>query len=81
MSFTNNSTLQNIGIAGAAATAIVAIVSIKYNDRPLFYEHVKGIPHKKGYPLLGQLTNLVRNIHRVHDYQLDTFESLDALTM
>lgn len=81
MSLSNNSTIQNIGIAGAAVSAAVAILSLKYNDRPLFYEHVKGIPHSKGYPILGNLTGLVSNIYRLHDYQLDTYESLDTLTM
>ncbi|KAG2195561.1 hypothetical protein INT47_001308 [Mucor saturninus] len=81
MSLSNNSTIQNIGIAGAAISAAVAILSVKYHDRPLFYEHVKGIPHSKGYPILGNLTGLVSNVHRLHDYQLDTFESLDTLTM
>lgn len=81
MSLNNNSTLQNIGIAGAAASAIITILSLKYNDRPLFYEHPKDLPHKKGYPILGNLTGLLSNVSRLHDYQLETFESLDALTL
>lgn len=81
MPMTNNSTLQNLGLAGATATAVVSLLSIKYHDRPLFYEHVKGIPHTTGYPLLGRLTALVKNIHRLHDYHLESFELLDALTM
>lgn len=81
MSLTNNSTLQQIGIAGAAASAVAALLSIKYHDRPLFYEHPKGIPHAKGYPIIGALGALLNNVSRIHDFQLGLFEQLDTLTL
>jgi fatty acid omega-hydroxylase len=81
MSLSNNSTIQQIGIAGAAASAVIALLSIKYNDRPLFYEHPKGIPHVDGYPIIGSLGSLLSNIHRLYDYQLELFEKHDTLTL
>ena len=81
MSSSQNSTLQQIGMVGAAASAIITLLSIKYNDRPFFYEHPKNIPHGKGYPIIGTLADLLKNIHRMHDYQVDMFTSLDTQTL
>lgn len=77
----DNRTLQTVGIAGAAASAMLAALTIKYNDRPLFYEHPEGITHRGGYPILGNLTHLLGNIYRIHDFQAERFEEMGALTM
>ncbi|KAG1115501.1 hypothetical protein G6F42_013920 [Rhizopus arrhizus] len=76
----DNRTLQTVGMAGAAAATIAAL-AVKYHDRPLFYEHPKGIAHQGGLPILGNLTYLLGNIHRLYDFQLEQFEKVDALTM
>jgi hypothetical protein len=80
MSISDNNTLQTIGMASAAASTVVALLALKYNDRPLFYEHIEGIPHKKGVPFLGGLSELLNNVYRIHDFQTEGFEQLDALT-
>ncbi|KAF1796237.1 cytochrome P450 [Mucor lusitanicus] len=77
----DNRTLQTVGMAGAAASAVMAALMVKYHDRPLFYEHPKGIPYKGGLPILGNLPYLLGNIHRLYDFQLEQFEKVDALTM
>lgn len=77
----DNRTLQTVGMAGAAASAAIAALAVKYHDRPLFYEHPKGIAHQGGLPILGNLTYLLGNIHRLYDFQLEQFEKVDALTM
>lgn len=81
MSLKDASIGQQIAIAGAAVSSIMALLMIKYHDRPLFYEHMEGIPHGKGYPLLGNLPELMKNIPRLYDYQLDLHEKLDSLTL
>lgn len=81
MSLNNNSSLQQLGVAGAAATAVVALLSVKYHDRPLFYEHPKGITHGSGYPIIGTLGSLLKNLDRIHDHQVETFEKYDTQTM
>ncbi|CEP07389.1 hypothetical protein [Parasitella parasitica] len=77
----DNRTLQTVGIAGVAASAIIAALTAKYNDRPLFYEHPEGIAHKGGYPIVGNLTRLLGNIDRIYDFQTEQFEQVGALTM
>jgi fatty acid omega-hydroxylase len=74
-------TLQSVGAAGAATVAVLAALSLKYNDRPLFYEHPEGIPYQKGLPILGNLPKLLSNVHRLYDFQCDQFNKLDTLTM
>ncbi|KAI9257744.1 cytochrome P450 [Helicostylum pulchrum] len=81
MSFNNNSTLQGVAVAGATVSTVMALLTMKYNDRPLFYEHPEGIPYKKGFPVLGNLTSLLGNLGRMHDFQVDSFTELDTLTM
>lgn len=81
MSLSNNSPLQQLGVAGAAAATVVALLSIKYHDRPLFYEHPKDIPHGTGYPLIGTLGPLLKNVYRLHDFQLEIFEKHNTQTM
>ncbi|CAO3693849.1 unnamed protein product [Rhizopus stolonifer] len=72
---------QQVAFAGAVASSALALLSIKYHDRPTFYEHNKDIPYVKGYPLLGNLPTLLSNIERIYDHQLDMFEELDVLTL
>ena len=67
-----------IGLAGAGA---LAALMAKYPDRAIFDEYREGIPHRKGVPLLGMLPIVLANRYRLHDLQLDNFESLDSLTM
>lgn len=81
MSLNNNSTLQGVAVAGATVSTVLALLTMKYNDRPLFYEHPEGIPYKKGFPILGNLTSLLGNLSRIHDFQAELFTDLDTLTM
>jgi fatty acid omega-hydroxylase len=81
MSLKDSSLLQTIGIACGATVAVLSALAIKYHDRPLFYEHPKDIPFKKGYPLLGDLPGILANFPRLLDAETDSFEHLDALTM
>lgn len=81
MSLSKNSALQQLGVAGAAASAVIALLSIKYHDRPFFYEHPKGVPHAPGYPVIGSLGALLKNMDRILDYELDLYEELDTQVM
>ncbi|CAO3624936.1 unnamed protein product [Mucor hiemalis] len=81
MSLSKNSTLQQLGVVGAAASTVIALLSIKYKDRPLFYEHPEGIPHGPGYPVLGNLVDLIKSMHRVLDFELELYEKLDTQTL
>ncbi|KAI8088098.1 cytochrome P450 [Gilbertella persicaria] len=60
---------------------VAAALTLKYNDRPFFYEHPEGIPYKGGIPAFGNLFDILSNVHRFHDFQIDLFEKSDSLTM
>ncbi|KAI8369967.1 cytochrome P450 [Blakeslea trispora] len=77
----DNRLLQALSIAGITTTAIVGGLSLKYHDRPLFCEHPKGIPYRKGVPILGTLPYILKNLHRIHDYTLEGFEESDSLNI
>ena len=77
MSTETLSSLQTLGLAGAAA---VAALAVKYNDRAIFDEHRPGIAYRKGYPLVGGLPILLKNRSNVHDFFTQNFEELDATT-
>ena len=76
---------MNVGTTVVAAlstvAAITGLLALKYNDRALFDEHRKGIPHPKGVPILGNLLNISRNKHRYFEYLLEVYEQLDTLTL
>ncbi|KAI9274183.1 cytochrome P450 [Sporodiniella umbellata] len=72
--------VQQAALVGALASSTVALLAMKYHDRPIFYEHTKDIPFVKGYPLVGNLPNLLKNLPIIHDSQLKLFEDLDVLT-
>ncbi|KAI7857447.1 cytochrome P450 [Circinella umbellata] len=77
MSTETLSSLQTLGLAGAAA---VAALAVKYNDRAIFDEHRPGIAYRKGYPLVGGLPILLKNRSNIHDFLTQNFEELDAMT-
>ncbi|KAI8875841.1 cytochrome P450 [Backusella circina FSU 941] len=81
MSSKDISLLQTFAIASGATIAVLSALAMKYHDRPIFYEHPKDIPFKKGYPLLGDLPGILMNFSRLLDAETDSFEHLDALTM
>lgn len=81
MAITTDPTIQAIGVTGAAASAVIALLALKYNDRPLFYEHIKDIPHVKGIPLLGNLPIVLKNLPRFYDFTTENLENLDTLTL
>lgn len=81
MSLKDASVGQQLAIAGAAVSSIITLMSLKYHDRPLFYEHIKDIPFVKGYPLVGNLPTLIKNIGRRLDYAVELYEKTGALTM
>ncbi|ORE06666.1 cytochrome P450 [Rhizopus microsporus var. microsporus] len=81
MSLKDASVGQQLAIAGAAVSSIITLMSLKYHDRPLFYEHIKDIPFIKGYPLVGNLPTLIKNIGRRLDYAVELYEKTGALTI
>ncbi|KAI8889502.1 cytochrome P450 [Backusella circina FSU 941] len=81
MSVQQNSVVQNLGIVGATTAAAVSLLALKYNDRPAFTDHYEGLPHGRGYPLLGSLPTILGNIPRIHDMMCDLFERLDSMTV
>ena len=74
-------TLQALGTAGITAATLIGALGLKYHDRPLFYEHPKGVPYKKGLPILGNLLDMLKNIDRLHDFMMENFEEADSLNM
>lgn len=73
--------LSTTGKVGLASAGVLALLMAKYPDRAIFDEYREGIPHRKGVPLLGMLPIVLSNRYRLHDLQLDNFESLDSLTV
>lgn len=63
------------------SAAIVAALSIKYPDRAVFDEERLEIPHKKGWPLVGNLPNLLWNSSTLHDFILAGYTNLNTQTM
>jgi fatty acid omega-hydroxylase len=81
MSLQDNTVLRNAGIAAATVASVVTLLAIKYNDRPVFVEHAKNVPHHKGAPLVGNLFGFRSNSERLYDYLHEIFEQYDTLTM
>ncbi|OBZ86583.1 hypothetical protein A0J61_05360 [Choanephora cucurbitarum] len=52
-----------------------------YNDRAIFDSNRPGIKTKPGWPLVGNLPSLLKNVTRLHDFMLDSCNQLGALTM
>ena len=80
LTFDNKSIAQLAMIAAGAATSIIGLLALKYNDRALFYEHRAGIPPMAGEPLIGSLGLQLRNKSWLHDYLMFTMERLNTLT-
>ncbi|KAI9274186.1 cytochrome P450 [Sporodiniella umbellata] len=72
---------QQIAIAGAVVSSAIALLAVKYHDRPIFHEHAKEIPAYKGLPLVGNLPGILRDLPIIYDRQLLMFEQLDTLTL
>ncbi|KAI8886541.1 cytochrome P450 [Backusella circina FSU 941] len=81
MSLPDNTILKNAGIAAVTAASALTLLAIKYNDRPVFVQHLKQIPHHKGAPLVGNLIELLSNLNRQYDYFLELFERYDTLSL
>jgi fatty acid omega-hydroxylase len=81
MSLQDNTALKNAGMAAAAVASVITLLAIKYNDRPIFYEHRKGIPYNKGLPLVGNLPSIMYNLPRHYDQNVELFEKHDTLTL
>ncbi|KAI7861836.1 cytochrome P450 [Spinellus fusiger] len=77
----NKSTLQKFGVAGGAAVAITALLALKYPNRAIFEEYRENIVYMSGgLPIVGQLVNMLKSTHRMHDFRSNLFENIDALT-
>lgn len=76
-----NEHLSTTGTVGLAGAGVLGLLMAKYPDRAIFDEYREGIPHRKGVPLLGLLPIVLSNRFRLHDFQLDNFESLDSMTV
>ncbi|OBZ90065.1 hypothetical protein A0J61_01881 [Choanephora cucurbitarum] len=74
-------TLEALATVGITAATVIGVLGLRYHDRPLFYEHPEGIPYRKGKPLVGVLPDMLRNIHRLHDYMLEGFEESGSLNL
>ncbi|CAO3690445.1 unnamed protein product [Umbelopsis vinacea] len=66
-----------IGGAGAAALSVLALM---YPDRALFDEARPDIPQRTGYPLVGSLPDLIRNVDTFHHFALQGFEKVARTT-
>ncbi|KAI8992352.1 cytochrome P450 [Pilobolus umbonatus] len=71
---------KNLVLSGAVLSSIT-LLAVKYYDRPIFYEHPKGIPYSKGLPIIGSFYKIMSNIDILHDMLLSEFEKNDTLTM
>lgn len=64
-----------------ALGVITGALALKYDDRALFDEHRKNIPHPAGLPILGNLLNVLKNRERYFDYIAEVYEELNTLTL
>ena len=81
----NDSSLitKTAGIIGSiTAIGLIGSLIYKYPDRAIFDHIQKGIPHVKGYPLVGTFFEQLANVEQFYDtQQKDKFESLNTMTM
>ncbi|KAI7853604.1 cytochrome P450 [Circinella umbellata] len=72
-----------VGIIGSITTiGLIGSLIYKYPDRAIFDHVQKGIPHVKGYPLVGTFFEQVIDMELFYDkQQKDKFESLNTMTM
>ncbi|KAI8344761.1 cytochrome P450 [Chlamydoabsidia padenii] len=77
----NHTLTKAASVTAGTFTAVLISLALKYHDRALFGEHNPGTPYRKGYPLLGDLPYLIHNKARIHDFDNENFEQLEAMTM
>ncbi|KAI9468452.1 MAG: cytochrome P450, partial [Benjaminiella poitrasii] len=65
---------------GATALAFTGLLALKYPDRAVFDQNREGIAHKKGWPLVGGLPEILSNVDNMHDFFLTGFTRLNSLT-
>lgn len=78
----NRSSTQAIAsFTGGTALLALVLLAIRYPDRAIFHEHPEGIPHRKGWPIVGALPTILASREKLHDALVSTFEELDTLTL
>ncbi|CAO3633950.1 unnamed protein product [Cunninghamella echinulata] len=74
--------LKSSAIAAASASALLlGGFMIKYHDRAIFDEHNQDTKAKKGYPLLGNITDILKEKDTIHDMHLKAFIQEDTMTL
>lgn len=74
MSIENKS--LSVGVTGFALSAVLATLVYKNKTE----EQPQGIYIKEGNPVYN-LSRLLSNVHRLHDFQYDSFEDAGTLTL
>ncbi|KAI8140191.1 cytochrome P450 [Fennellomyces sp. T-0311] len=77
----DTTTTNKATILGGSIVAIVALLALKYNDRPVFAEARKDMASFRSHPLLGSLIYVNRNKNRIHEFILEEFESQNKSTI
>ncbi|KAI8138498.1 cytochrome P450 [Fennellomyces sp. T-0311] len=77
----DSTTASKAAILGGSITAAIALLALKYNDRPVFAEARKDIPAVRNHPLVGSLFYVTGNRDRLPEFLTEQFEALDTTTM
>ncbi|CAO3648404.1 unnamed protein product [Cunninghamella blakesleeana] len=75
----DNNTLK-LSVITASALLLTGLV-IKYHDRAIFDEHNKGSKAKDGLPLIGSITDILREKEYIHELHLNALKKHDTLTL
>lgn len=71
-----------VAVSVAAVAALVGYLAYKYPDCAVFDDpRERGIPYIKGIPILGNLPEIIANIDRYYELNLEEYEKLDSLTL
>lgn len=76
-----NNTLKLSVIAASASALLLTGLIIKYHDRAIFDEHNKGSKAKEGYPLIGSITDILKEKEYIHELHLNSLKKHDTLTL
>lgn len=68
-------------VAASAGALLLSGLMIKYHDRAIFDEHNQGTKAKKGYPLLGNITDILKEKDTIHEMHLKALNQEDTMTL
>ncbi|KAI9320823.1 cytochrome P450 [Dichotomocladium elegans] len=77
-------TLKDISFTrhwGKSALAGLVGLGLVYKDRALFDERRPDIPQEPGWPILGNIPTILRWVSYIHEFGVECFTRMDALTI